>query len=64
MSISRAKGLKYLKYGWFSNESNTLKGWSSFEILHCVVVICSDISEEHKASVIRVTELVQVDTEL
>jgi hypothetical protein len=29
-----------------------------------VVGICSDISEEHMASIIRVTELVQVDAEL
>jgi hypothetical protein len=32
--------------------------------MHCVVVICYDISEEHMASIIRVTELVQADTEL
>jgi hypothetical protein len=50
--------------GWFPIESNTLKCWSSFEILHCVVGICSHSSEEHMASIIRVTELVRVDAEL
>jgi hypothetical protein len=33
----------------------------SFAFLQSVVVKCSDISEEHTASVFRVTELVQVD---
>jgi hypothetical protein len=37
-----------------------IKQETTFEFLHYVVVTCSDILEEHTASIFRVTEPVQV----
>jgi hypothetical protein len=35
------------------------KWWYYFGFLDCVVIKCSDISEEHSASILKVTELVK-----
>jgi len=37
------------------------KWWYYFGILDCVVIKCSDISEEHSTSILKVSELVKLD---
>lgn len=32
--------------------------------LHCIMIKCSEASEEHNACTLKVTELVQVDAEV